>query len=601
MLTLLILYIIFYTALLSRKDISVLLARIAIITYTLIIYLNIKTFDLFTLSNSISLFNGVFQFNSNTHFFDAFILILATIIITLNGFYPRNFKWAENKTEVSGITNVINYSHDKNILKINKREFSTIPLTNKSEKESNIATLLNSFNEKANKNLIQINNEVLLGNNSGEFKIKEYTLIISFILVGAIFLMSANDIVSIFLSIELQSYGLYLLSTIYRNSELSTKAGLVYFLLGGLSSCIILLGQGILYINSGNTNMDNLYILSDITSPILQIVGSGDIYSIVKHIPMLYDYYYINLSLIIMSAGFMFKVSAAPFHFWSPDVYDSIPTTITTFVAIIAKISIFVLFLDIVHFTSNIYLKSDWTNNLLISCLLSLIIGSVLGLTQFRIKRLYAYSTINHVGFILLALCINTLESVQAFIFYIVQYSITNLNAFIILIAIGYFILTYYNDNKEYKDLKEKNNSPIQLIAQLKGFYKVNNMLSLSLAITLLSFLGVPPLLGFFGKQMVLSVALNNGYIFITLIAVLASVISAVYYLVVIKHIFFDESEYTNIIDNKEVTKRLENIKLSSHLSISISILTLLITIYMFTGRVWLDVLTIMSLFIFNL
>jgi NADH-ubiquinone oxidoreductase chain 2 len=134
--------------------------------------------------------------------------------------------------------------------------------------------------------------------------------------------------------------------------------------------------------------------------------------------------------------------------------------------------------------------------------------------------------------------------------------------------------------------LKEKNNSPIQYITQLKGFYKVNNMLSLSLAITLLSFLGVPPLLGFFGKQMVLSAALNNGYIFITLIGVITSVISAVYYLVVIKHIFFENTEYVNITDNKEILEKLDNIKLSSHLSGCISILTLIIIIYMFTGKI---------------
>jgi NADH-ubiquinone oxidoreductase chain 2 len=129
--------------------------------------------------------------------------------------------------------------------------------------------------------------------------------------------MSTNDLISIFLSIELQSYGLYLLSTIYRDSELSTKAGLTYFLLGGLSSCIILFGQAILYINSGNTSLDNIYILSDITTKIVQLIdiNNGNIYSIINYVPVMYDYYYINLSLIILSAGFMFKVSAAPFHF----------------------------------------------------------------------------------------------------------------------------------------------------------------------------------------------------------------------------------------------------------------------------------------------
>ena len=559
-------FIILYTASNTRKDISVLLSRISLVSMSYIIFILFNHFFYKIFNKGMSIYNGVFQYNNIIYMFNIFILLLTAIIITLGSFYPRKIKdWIFNS---------------KSTLMLDNSQ-TTIDLDNKKD-------------EIEKRNILE-QNDVVLGKKSKQFKIKEYVLIISFILIGAILLMSVNDLISLFLSIELQSYGLYLLTTIYRNSELSTKAGLTYFLLGGLSSCIILLGQGILYINSGNTSIDNIYILHDITFPIMKVIGTINIYSLIQNMPEIYDYYYINLSLAVLSAGFMFKVSAAPFHFWSPDVYDSVPTTVTTFIAIIAKISIFILFLDLIHYTSNIYLKSSWTNNLLISCLLSLIIGSVLGLSQFRIKRLYAYSTINHIGFILLALCINTFESIQAFIFYIIQYSLSNLNAFIILLTMGYFILTYYNDNKEYKELIEKNNSPIQFITQLKGFYKVNNMLSLSLAITLLSFLGVPPLLGFFGKQMVLSAALNNGYVFITLIAVITSVISAVYYLVVIKHIFFDENEHVDMTSEKAVDE-LKNIKLSSHLTSSISILTLIIIIYMFSAKIWLDSLIILCI-----
>ena len=289
-----------------------------------------------------------------------------------------------------------------------------------------------------------------------QFKIIEYPLILLFIVIGAVFLVSTSDLVSIFLSIELQSYGLYLLSTIYRNSEQATSGGLTYFLLGGLSSCFILLGTSLLYANSGTTNLDGLYVitsLSDITNE--------------NTTNMLYWYksYYINFSLLILSVGFLFKVSAAPFHFWSPDVYDGIPTIVTTFVAIVAKISIFIFLLELVHYTSNslFAFKFSWTSSLLVSSLFSLIIGTVCGLTQFRIKRLFAYSTISHVGFILLALSINSIESIQSFIFYLMQYSISNLNAFIILISIGFSLYYYVNENKEYKGLLDKNNSPIQL------------------------------------------------------------------------------------------------------------------------------------------
>ena len=139
----------------------------------------------------------------------------------------------------------------------------------------------------------------------------------------------------------------------------------------------------------------------------------------------------------------------------------------------------------------------------------------MVGLTQFRIKRLFAYSTISHVGFILLALSISSVESTQAFIFYLTQYSISNLNAFFILIAIGFSLYCYISNNKEHKELIDKNNSPIQLISQLKGYFYINPLLAISLAITIFSFIGIPPLVGFFGKQMVLSAALDKGYIFI--------------------------------------------------------------------------------------
>jgi len=218
------------------------------------------------------------------------------------------------------------------------------------------------------------------------------------------------------------------------------------------------------------------------------------------------------------------------------------------------------------------------------------------GLTQFRIKRLFAYSTISHIGFILLALSINSIESIQAFIFYLIQYSLSNLNAFIILVSIGFSLYYYVNDNKEYKELLDKNNSPIQLISQIKGFFYINPILSLSFAITIFSFVGIPPLIGFFAKQMVLSAALDKGYIFITLIAILTSVISAVYYLNVIKQIFFEKSEYkinpeleniniyANILKRNVLIEKLsfkyDNIILSSCLTILISILTLIILLF---------------------
>jgi NADH-ubiquinone oxidoreductase chain 2 len=255
--------------------------------------------------------------------------------------------------------------------------------------------------------------------------------------------------------------------------------------------------------------------------------------------------------------------------------------------------------------------------SLLFSSLLSLVIGTIVGLTQSRIKRLYAFSTISHVGFILLGLSIHSVESTQAFIFYLMQYSISNLNAFMLIIIIGYSLYFYVHkyfiassmDNRAninlssdesniYANLKDKNNSPIQLIDQLKGYYYINPFLSLSLAITLFSFAGIPPLVGFFGKQMILSAAIDNGYIFMSLVAILTSVISAVYYLVIIKQIFFDKPDYTinsslnnfsadGLITEKEIIiKKISilrnNIVISSSLSLPVSIITFIISLFIF-------------------
>jgi NADH-ubiquinone oxidoreductase chain 2 len=514
--------------------------------------------NLFLISKGIGIYGGLFQVTNITQIFHIFIFLISIVILQLTSFFPRKV-WVP--------------------------EYGSI------------------FDLFYNK-LVYYRTNII--NKMGEhLKIIEYPLILLFIISGAIFLISTSDLVSVFLSIELQSYGLYLLSTIYRNSELSTTGGLIYFLLGGLSSCLILLGTGLLYANSGSTNMDSLYVISSLTNN-------------VENTYSWYQSYYINFSLLIFSVGFLFKISAAPFHFWSPDVYDAIPTIVTTFVAIIAKISIFIFLLELVYYANSYYSDYNWTFGLLMSSLFSLLIGSIVGLTQFRIKRLLAYSTISHVGFMLLALSISSIESTQAFIFYLMQYSISNLNVFIILVSIGFSLYYYVSNNKEYKELSDKNNSPIQLISQLRGYFYVNPLLAVSLAITIFSFVGIPPLIGFFGKQMVLSAALDKGYIFLSFIAIFTSVIGAVYYLSIIKEIFFFLPLYVinplikglnvkgNIysINNKDVVKsftyKYSNITMSSPMAITISIITLVILLFIFINKEWLSMGTILVHILFN-
>jgi NADH-ubiquinone oxidoreductase chain 2 len=526
----------------TRRDLAILYNRIAMIALLYCILNDISSLSVIT--KGIGIHGGLLLVTNITQIFHIFIYIVSILILTLTSFFPRKL---------------------------------TGKLVNVSE------NLISNITNKMGEHL----------------RIIEYPLIILFIITGAVFLISTNDLVSIFLAIELQSYGLYILSTIYRDSELSTTGGLIYFLLGGLSSCFILLGTGLIYANSGSTSLDNLYMITNISD--------------MSTLDLWYKPDYINLALIIFTVGFLFKVSAAPFHFWSPDVYDAIPTIVTVFVAIVAKISIFILLLQLVYYTNNDFSKMNWTTILLISSLLSLIVGTILGLTQFRIKRLYAYSTISHVGFILLALAISNIESTQAFIFYLIQYSISNLNAFFILIAIGFSLHYYVNNNKNNEELLEKDHSPIQLVSQLRGYFYVNPVLSISLAITIFSFIGVPPLIGFFGKQMVLSAALDQGLIILSLVAILTSVIGAVYYLSIIREIFFMDSEYavnkslSSILFVKETNKSytkyehlINSYSISSAISFVISIITLVILLFIFINKEWLSMGTILVQILFN-
>jgi len=563
MLILSILQLLLSNALTLRRDKSILYSRVSITILIYSVLLSYNSLYLTILDRGIGLYGGLFHATSITHVFHVFIFFISALILQLTAFHPRRL-WTP---AFSSLRRMFLY----NILYYRSK-------------------IVNKMGE--------------------QFKVIEYPLILLFIVSGATFLVSTSDLVSIFLSIELQSYGLYLLSTLYRNSELATSGGLTYFLLGGLSSCFILLGTSLLYANSGTTNLDGIYVITSLSDLANEGGSSNVLYWYKSH--------YINLSLLILSVGFLFKVSAAPFHFWSPGVYDAIPTIVTTFVAIVGKISIFIFLLELVHYTSNSLFNFEftWTYSLLVSSLLSLIIGTVVGLTQFRIKRLFAYSTISHVGFILLALSINSIESIQAFIFYLMQYSISNLNAFIILISIGYSLYYYINDSDEYKQLEDKNNSPVQLVSQLKGYFEINPVLALSLTITIFSFAGIPPLIGFFAKQMVLSAALDSGYIFLALLAILTSVISGVYYLNIIKQIFFDKPEhvmpvetsnmilYANILQNhkliEKITFKSENIILSSYLTITISVLTLITLLFMLVPKHVSSLAIIIAINIFN-
>nr|WDS46448.1 NADH dehydrogenase subunit 2 [Cyathus striatus] len=440
---------------------------------------------------------------------------------------------------------------------------------------------------------------------SSSTKSIDYSLIVLFSTLGSCLLISSSNLISLYLSIELQSFGVYVLTTLYKESETSTSAGLKYFLLGGLSSCLILLGSGFIYSFTGLTHLESIYSLISVGSQNFNFVILGSI-----------------LGLVLIFVGFFFKIAAAPLHNWAPDVYDDSPTIVTIWLTIMPKISILILLLELTtnlhinYFELNIpdfsylfsnnpelvvlgglfsdipleslnygtnsgiqlinYIESNiLTKLLLISALFSLIIGTVVGLAQTRLKRLLTYSTISHVGFLLLALAINSEQSVDAFLFYLIQYSITNLNIFLIILAFSYLIsknnlLTnknvhsnFYNNSKGISLLGIKD---IRYINELKSQFFKNPLLSLSLAVCLFSMAGIPPLIGFFSKQYVLYSAVQSGYYFMSLIAIIVSVISASYYIKIVKvlHEDSEESELSSETVSSNSTESTKNSELES-------------------------------------
>jgi len=453
----------------------------------------------------------------------------------------------------------------------------------------------------------------------------DYSLIILFSSLGSSLLITSYDLISLYLSIELQSFGLYVLSTLYRNSESSTKSGLKYFLLGGLSSAIILLGSGIVYSYTGTTNFESIYILNSINDLNTEYFLQG-----------------LTLGLLLIFIGFLFKIAAAPLHNWSPDVYDGTPTIVTMYLTILPKIAIFMFLLEMsTHFgisqgplsigsfnwgslssmqsyaegvEANLWIKTinfPWgpfgvgeTYNsflvessiyklLLITSICSLLIGSVLGLSQIKIKRLLAYSTISHIGFILLALLINTEQSIDSFLFYILQYTITNLNLFLIILALTYThkmnsnqLLNLSPNNKSllinkplplFSSLLNKSNSSnisaeiisykykdLNYIKELKNLFFSNPLLSLCLCICLFSMAGIPPLIGFFSKQFVLYAAIQNGFYLTAILAIIVSVISASYYLKIVKLLISENESETNTESENESESEEISLNLTS-------------------------------------
>ena len=368
-----------------------------------------------------------------------------------------------------------------------------------------------------------------------------YNILVIFSIIGSTILISSSNFLSIFVALELQSLAVYVLAGLYKDSYTSTGSSLKYFFLGAFSTAIILLGVALIYSSTGNFTFENIILLNS-------TIGNDEIFS------------EINLGFSFITIGLLFKIAAAPFHNWAPDVYDGTPTIVTLWISTIPKISIIIFIINIAWITN---LNDTWYFLLMLSGIISLIIGAVLGQSQNRIKRLLAYSTISHVGFILIGMANGSYLGIESLLFYVLSYSVTNATVFLVILALGYADTNCEGEDKE-------------ILADFKGVFWHIPFISVSLALCLFSIAGIPPIIGFIAKAKILQATLGSPYSYVTLLAVVVSIISAVYYLKVIRTIFIYrrvESDYNRIIF--DVTR------ITSVHSVIISILTLILTLFL--------------------
>jgi NADH-quinone oxidoreductase subunit N len=332
----------------------------------------------------------------------------------------------------------------------------------------------------------------------------EYFVIVALAIFGQLVLISSADFLTAYLALEIQSFAFYLMAAFKRDSAYSTEAGLKYFLLGSFSSTLLLFGVSLLYGFFGTTNFSILSLL---------LFESTDFQLLT------------DIAFFLILIGLLFKLAAAPFHVWSPDVYEGAPLNSTIFFAVVPKISILVLFFRIYSvLVNNSYI---WSIAILVSSVCSVIIGSFVTLKQKRLKKLLAYSGINHVGYLLLGASMFTLESVSSVFFYLFTYMITGLCIW------GIVSILKRADSV---------GSRTAVIADLGAMVKVNPVLAFILAICLFSLAGIPPLVGFYAKLGIFQSALNSGFFVIASFIILTSVISTFYYIRLIKSAYFESS-----------------------------------------------------------
>ena len=325
----------------------------------------------------------------------------------------------------------------------------------------------------------------------------EYPVLVALATVGMMMMVSAGDLMALYMGLELQSLALYVIASLRRDSVKSTEAGLKYFMLGALSSGLLLYGASLVYGFAGTT------LFSGILSTL-----SGDI-----PLGLLFG-------LVFVLSGLAFKISAAPFHMWTPDVYEGAPTPVTAFLATAPKMAAMALFGRVVHDAFGA-IPGDWGQVVAALAVVSMFLGAVAAIGQRDIKRLMAYSSISHMGFALMGLASGTAEGVQAMLIYMAIYVTMNIGTFAFILSM------------------EKDGRPVTSIDSLNMYSKREPLRALAMLVLMFSLAGVPPTVGFFGKFYVLKAAVDGGMAWLAILGVVASVIGAFYYLRIVFYMYF--------------------------------------------------------------
>ncbi len=334
-------------------------------------------------------------------------------------------------------------------------------------------------------------------NREGQNKF-EYAVLVVISTLGMMMLVSAGDLIALYLGLELMSLSLYVIAAINRESVRSTEAGLKYFVLGSLSSGMLLYGASLLYGFTGTVNFEG--IAKAATSPSLGLV----------------------FGIVFVMAGLCFKVSAVPFHMWTPDVYEGAPTPVTAFFATAPKVAAMAVFLRVaVEALPNV--SHSWQQIIAFVSIASMVLGAFAAIGQRNVKRLLAYSSIGHMGFALVGLAAATPEGVRGVMVYMAIYVAMTLGSFACVLAM------------------RRNGNAVETIDDLAGLARTRPMMALALAGLMFSLAGIPPLAGFLAKYYVFLAAIQAGLYGLAVIGVLASVVGAYYYLRVVKIMYFDE------------------------------------------------------------